>query len=277
MVTVPLGRLFLTMTQKPFIHSFEINLANKLNSAVAKGLVGAEKEIRDFGQRYKEGFGNPADTEQVFSEVATAMRAALVDSYKTTVEERKVVPSYRQGAGRYSGGALLRALEDPSMAVGHARGISYINQALLDLEAKHWKRLNFGAAGHRVSGTKNARFPAYFDSRILFYAGSRAGLRPGFTLPAGRFIDPRSGKRVPYGPSAGSRYSGEPPTTDRFFPGGGGRGRIIQSGGIEGRHFIDAGFEVLARDFGPAIKGLYDKWIFEAKAGAKSVHFPVDV
>lgn len=251
---------------------FTYDFRQKFANAMAKDLVGVSREIKDFGTRLQGTFGNQDDAVAEFAPIAADMHASLLRAYDTLVEGRKAVQSYQNKSGTRLPGALRTTLQSPTMAVASGTGIQYLDLSLLNSDARHWRRLNFGTQGSAVHNVSGALQPVSFDGRALFYVGSQGGPRPGFALPPGRFINPGTGLRVPYGPSEGSSYSGSSPTVDRFFPGGGGRS-AVQSRGIQGRHFIEPAFAVFAHDFPIALKTLYDLWI--ADASAKTTSSPV--
>lgn len=64
------------------------------------------------------------------------------------------------GSEKHLSGHLGRALADPGMTLyTTADYISFINTDILDSEAEHWYRVNYGAAGSRYSeGRKPSRF-----------------------------------------------------------------------------------------------------------------------
>ncbi len=261
------------------VHLFAYDVSTRIASAMSRGLVGKTRDIEAFGRGLREHYGNEEDTKAFLEPVAEAMRLALLDGYGDvggylkTVEAAKQVGSYRGGAGRLPG-AMIAALAHPSMAVADGRGISYINKTLLNKEAIHWMRLNFGAQGSAVSNRTPRMFPVYFDQRILFPVGSEAQVRPAFSLPAGRWTN--GSERVPFNKGSPSGELGRV-SVDRFFPGGGGRGTkavdgaggkpsAYKTGGIVGANFIDAGFAAFAGEFGPALLLMHKKWTTDAAA-----------
>ncbi len=137
--------------------------------------------------------------------LANAMRDRLDITYARSVEGRKQVPSYRIGRGRYSGGALRRALRAPDMIVATDDGINYINQDRLGQEARHWARLNFGVAP--ASTPASYRGTLKFGGKSIGTVGFRAQPRPPMFLPAGfwNFVEGKIGgfaaPRVPKQPA----------------------------------------------------------------------------
>lgn len=123
--------------------------------------------------------------------LAIEMRNALINRYGQSVNKRKQVPSHRR-KNRLSG-ALGRAIAQPDMAVATPSGINYINQNRLNVEARHWQRINFGVRGApgARNGTAATKTPEQFDlfggrgNRSMGKIGFRANPRPPMYLPPG--------------------------------------------------------------------------------------------
>lgn len=122
--------------------------------------------------------------------LAEKMRQRLIFQYGQSVERRKQVPSYAR-SNRLSG-KLRIAISQPDMAVGTATGIQYINQDRLNVEARHWARINFGvqaAPGARRGAARSdppQRFKLLGNSgRSVGTVGFRAKPRPPMYLPPG--------------------------------------------------------------------------------------------
>lgn len=170
----------------------------------------------------------------------------VLKSYDQTVTNApERAPSYLR-PGRFAGGALRKALADPSFWTASRDGVTFGNVALLNTQGKQWARLNYGAGSKAGSGA-TAGFhdsltgydPAHTSQRGLtfssaggaegnrigsfysFQAQSRfegfaqhilnPGPRPAFTIPRGIWLGGKSGN-YPVPP----RFTGGP-TTDRFF------------------------------------------------------------
>lgn len=168
---------------------------------------------------------------------------------------KRPVGSYRQG-DRYSGGALVRALSNPAMFQASATGLAFINRELLDKEARHWARLNFGAgAGGRESDlTPPGRFPV---TGLGMMMGLDPDPRPAFKLPPGFWLG--SGRRVPssddrVGQDAFYLRSGSAALSQSL----GKSDRQTFTRGIAANNFLDAPIESIASQIKPGLDKLWE-------------------
>lgn len=76
--------------------------------------------------------------------LAGHMRTAMVNSYVAKVETRRQVPRGGHPRRNRLSGHLKKALQNPDMVVATSKGINYVNQDRLNIEARHWQRINFG-------------------------------------------------------------------------------------------------------------------------------------
>jgi hypothetical protein len=127
---------------------------------------------------------------QAHRTLAQGMREAVLKSYGQQIEARKQVPSYAR-TNRLSG-ALRTALRARDRVVASEEGIEYVNQDRLNLEARHWQRLNFGVRGAPGArrGAATSKAPQQFKLRANNQSlgktvGFRAKPRPPMYLPAG--------------------------------------------------------------------------------------------
>ena len=192
--------------------------------------------------------GGRQDMQKANTEIATKMRVAIVDSYQNRVTARERFTPYRIGQNRFSGGALGRALGSPSMAVARADGIDFVDDALLDSQAAHWYRLNFGA------GAKATQL----------YTGRPVRVKLGRNLGSIRMNDPPS---APFSMPFGLWERGQTGRSPGFYPLR--RALVVPTEGIAGRRFLDAGLHAFAREFPPAYEALVEKWVTEAHNAAK--------
>lgn len=225
---------------------FKLELAEALRASTAEQIKLAGKGFGEIVKLYQEILKNQNGLRKVNQELADSMQQATLEAYNERVVRHQVA-SYRDGDGRFPG-ALRDALEDPSMAVGTATGIAFINETLLNDRAIFWARLNFGTLG---TGEQSFDFPA---PRARLQFGSNQGINLHL---AG---DRRPPFRVPEFPKHGGDNKGlgyfNP--EGQFFLGKGnkeeGDKTIARSGfsrGIGARRFLDAGLVRLARDFKP--------------------------
>jgi len=231
------------------------------------------EEMRDVvvqvGQVFAE---DDASTRQkLFQELGEAAQRSSAASYGQLVTRREGPASathYRAGEGRLAGGVMVRALNDPAFFNATSLGLEWGNKELLDAAAAQWHRLNFGAGG-RAGGGGDQEFPVHFGSGGGTALGFDDGPSPGFSMPPGVWVG-MSGDRV----SAGSSGRG----TDQFFPQSrpitndsgakvgsvnirpkgimGASNRSRQTGGIEGKHFMEAGLRRIANDL-PIVMDTY--------------------
>lgn len=161
---------------------------------------------------------------------------------------RRPVPSYRIG-DRYAGGALLRALRNPNMVEATEFTLRFINTDILNTEARHWRRLNFGAGAGSEGGLQApAQFPIAWEGMVVATLGLTPDFRPAFTMPQGIFVAP-GGNRVE---SSASRRG-----SDMFFPRR--ASRRYPTAGIASSNFLDAGVRRLATALPQSYLGMYQR------------------
>lgn len=199
-----------------------------------------------------------ATRRQVHYDIGKAAQRSVLNAYDGRRNRRKVA-SYRTGGdprkSRYAGGALRRALASSDFFRATPDGLLFINVGILNKEARHWRRLNFGAGA--AGGSAPGSFPVDLFNVSL---GLEADRRPSFTLPPGFWLG-TDGKPVPPGT----------PGTSQFFPlqARGGRytangrpveGRpnaAVRTRGIQATNFLDAGVRRIANELGPAYLAMY--------------------
>jgi hypothetical protein len=163
-------------------------------------------------------------------------------------------------------GALGRAIRDRRFWYATATEIKFINKDLLDKEARHWRRLNFGAGAGAI--TPPGQFQLALGSQMI---GAAIGLapdpRPAFTLPRGFFLG-----------SGGQWQPPGTPGTGVFIP----LGKTPRSTthGIVATNFLDAGVKRLLREIGIQYLGLLEDFVrtmAEGESGSVSgsVRIPV--
>lgn len=231
--------------------------------AATQGLKAVSDEMQDnlveIGEMYAQ---DDADARQrlwqELGEVAQEAMGLAFDEKVTGREGPASATHYRAGDGRLAGGLVRRVLGDPDFFRATSLGLEWGNKELLDNAAAQWHRLNFGAGG-RAGDDGGEEFP------VRFGGGSGGTLTfgdepsPGFSMPAGVWIG-LDGKRV----GAGSSANG----ADQFFPQRrpvrndagekigsinvrpkgvlGAANRSLQTSGIEGKHFMEAGLQSMA-------------------------------
>lgn len=238
-------------------------LTNELRRLVAQnfvdGFVAAihesgrirSSQFRALGEALSAGAVPEGLRARVHRDIGQAAQAATVRAYERRSPRRRLQP-YRVGTDprttRYAGGALLRALRRDDFFRATPNGLSIINVAALNREARQWARLNYGA------GSAAGSPPGVYVMELLNASiGLPPNPRPPFRLPPGFWI--RNGERVPPGE----------PGTAQFFPRGlargtGARGRpnvARMTRGIQATNFLDAGVREMARQVAPAYLTMY--------------------
>lgn len=254
------GQLVLT---PQFVGMVGFRTQRDLTKAILKAAQGALGVAAEDLRSFAVGLQNATEHDrgiqkQANEKLAQAMRTGLRAGYLDLVESEKKVPSYRIGQNRFSGGALRRALSSPDMAVATDSGISYLNQDRLNLEARHWARLNYGVAPAPKSPSFKGKLTLF--GQTIGTIGSQAQQRPPMFMPRGFWVPRRgSGYNTAFGTGAGVRGA--------FYPLG--RSAVYPTRGIIGRNYIDVGLEALVKEFPTVYAGVFRQWIDEAKAGVR--------
>lgn len=194
---------------------------------------------------------------RVHDDIGAAAQRSVVQAY-THRNPRRNLPPYREGNDprqtRYAGGRLLRALQSPSFYEATPNGLRFINTSLLNREARHWRRLNFGAGAQGGPGPRS--FPIdLFQASI----GLEPDRRPGFRLPPGFWL--RNGERVAPGR----------PGTAEFHPGRDSSANpAMMTRGIRATNFLDAGVRRIANEIGPAYLNMYRQFYNDVQSRVRA-------
>lgn len=188
------------------------------------------------------------DIADAHRRVAHAMRYEVLQAYDERVEGRQRV-SYRRGK-HLGGKALKRALQKDGMFVGDEFGVGMIDRGILDAEAAHWYRLNFGAAPATVPPAR--RYPVRITSATEQHTKALGfNFRPSsepMEMPGGFFVNGR-GRSTPFGESRGQEFR---PTSRSFW---------LPTQGIEARRFLDEAFVALSTQLPFEYEQLMEYWI----------------
>lgn len=222
----------------------------------------ANRLIRAIGRAVSADAITPQARKTAHQRIAQGAARSMAAA---SAQGKRPAGRYRGGGDRLSG-RLAPALRRSWDA--DADSIRIIDTRQLAKEAKHYRRLNFGAGGGGQEGDLSPP-----DAYSLRVTGTRAfnmiiGLapdpRPAFRLPRGVWIS-GGGERVPASQSSVG--------ADRFFPASelpnGVTGRLPKGRGTRGiaaRNFLDAGVRRIARETLPAYEGLY-RDVFYSKQG----------
>lgn len=215
---------------------------------------------------YRRGGGGSRALASANTKIAQEMQAAVLAAYDSSVDQSH---PYRVG-DRYSGGALRRALANPDMFVATYSGINFINASILDREAAHWARLNFGAApGIGADDSPFAPRAAPGPVRLELFGQPLGAIVPfgsqrgSFGIPPGVWVGSAgaSGRAIQWG----SRPAG-------FYPTRSAPKRATK--GIGARQFFAPAYEVLAEQFpvqyGNVLREIADQAVKTGKGLLKS-------
>lgn len=234
------------------VDAVALEISADVMQAMAGGFGAVNRQLGAFFERVSRDLVASPQLARVHQEVGERAQRAILNSYAQRVTAREGPASrfnaaYRNRRSRFGGGALRSALAHPGHVEAGQTYLRLLDIDILDTEAAHWYRLNFGA-GPRGRETRSAVFQMILDGRPIGPIGFTTGpSRSPVILPAGFFLNMEGSRQ---GRDASRR--GE----DAFFPAGGAagvgaRGRPLRArvtAGIAGRNYLDAGLRTLARD-----------------------------
>lgn len=178
---------------------------------------------------------------QVNHDLAYGAQQAIVTGWKSRLPVN--APGYRKGSNPDKDrlvGALGTALADSSMlALTTDRTISFLNTTVLNRDARHFLRVNYGAQGPNLSRGHQAQSFDVTQSGV-----SIATLR-----------DPTSPRPESYIPTV---YWSHGPSY--FAPARGAKG-VKPGKGVAGAHFTDLGYAYLQKEFGPQYSDMFERQI----------------
>lgn len=233
-----------------------VNISGAVVDALIKGYEGID---RNLGAMFEEiiknttGVAGMASIQKVHKDAGERAQRAIVNAYAQRVTARRGIasrndPAYRGRTTRLAG-TLRKALQNDKHVRVSGSTIFFIDRDLLDEEAKHWYRLNFGV-GRRGARSKQGSFPLLIGGVEVAELALTSGpsQKPMF-MPRGFFVN-SEGKR--------ERRDASRRGLDAFFPAGeGGRAgvrgatgtpRVILTQGIEARNYLDTGLRRLAEE-----------------------------
>lgn len=182
-------------------------------------------------------------------QIAKEAQAAMVKGWRSRLPRRS--SSYRPQARLVK--RLGRALASESMVTQTTdRTISFINQATLNSEAKHWYRVNYGAQGPNLAEGRQARsFTASVNGQALFT------LRDD-TPPAAQSFLPQ-----------GFHWRGGAFPTGIFFPDKHSAPANVRGQGVRAARFTDLGVEAVAQRLGPVYFSTLQSYLASDSGNAK--------
>lgn len=221
--------------------------------------------LQVLGEDFRSQKIPPDQLRRAYTEVGRAAQRSVVQAFTHRKNRRSGVPPYRITPNlaknkRYAGGALLRALQAPDFFRATPRGLDFINAGRLDQEARHWRRLNFGAGA--VAGDPPQKFQVVSGSGLVIAAmGLEPDPRPAFILPRGYWVDVTTGLQNIEGAHGTSAFY----PVGEYPPGVQGRGQPpIFTRGIVATNFLDAGVRRIAHELPRAFEGVAMRQLMNA-------------
>jgi len=266
-----------TATRARFLQTDAINAVRRMGvesitrsvaAAVSEAAQVQSRQLQAIGDVLSQRLASRTGMTEVHRDIGLAAQRSVLASYDQTVTARKTVPSYRLTSRnpanrRFAGGALRRALANPAFFEATSTGIRFGNIGLLDREAAHWHRLNFGAAP--IGEGSRSRFNVTWSGLVIAALGLEDGPSPGFLIPRGYWV---LGNEVVGSGTRGSAAfypASELPSgiARRTLP-----SPARQSAGIEARNFLDAGIRRIAEELPAAYQDMYREWWEQATRGS---------
>jgi hypothetical protein len=258
------GRIAGDQAKVRIVNAVKFELGAAVREALIAGYVSMGGPLKDYLESATHGLRDPSNLEAVHKQVGKRAQDAMVRSYDQRVTARagpasRSDPHYKTRRTRLSG-TLRNALKADSHVDVKGGTLTFLDPGLLDKEAAHWYRLNFGA-GERGRRGQAGLFDLIVNGEFVGALGFKTGpSKSPVIMPAGFFIS-ADGKL--------QRRNAARLGLDAFFPrppgGGGIASRPIVTQGIEARRFIDTGVRTLARELPKA----WDDMIRESFAQAK--------
>lgn len=239
--------------RQQLIAAARFSLVDILKQAIAAG-VPNERQLKVMLEAARAEAIPRAARQQMWTEIGVAAQASLVQGY-TSRRLKRPVASYRSG-DRFAG-ALGKALRSESMWMATPFGLYFLNREVLDREAQHWRRLNFGAGagGKERSILAPGRFPV---TGLGMMIGLEPDPRPAFLIPPGFWI----------GEGALQFPSKERVGQDAFYVGtrsaalaqsaGRRMSKVGMTRGIASRNFLDPAMRRIGREIKPGLDRLWE-------------------
>ena len=231
----------MTSFDRLFVKVVQDNVARYVTIATSRIISQIAKETAGEAGETIAGFADalPLILARNRPKLAAANQASAIRAQRAILNRYLDVtsgspPSYRQGQNRLSGGLLLSALSDPGFLHTSYDRVYFINEDLLDRQAAHWYRLNFGA-GSGESSTVSAPLSFFGQSSGLRFGWANRRASKGFFMPAGGWTE--AGQFYPQSQLGSAGVSSLRRTSYRS--------RVNP---IKARGFLEPGIRTLARE-----------------------------
>lgn len=147
-----------------YYHNLTIDRVVLTASIFARG--SAAESVGIVAKTYKQLMKNKAHAfQKMFERVGQEATAGVAKEFAKTKVGGSSKGFRSDAPGQYrrdSGGKLAKALRSPNMYVATKDGLLFINRNWLDINARQWYRLNFGAGGAGSSGRRPGWKPVSF-------------------------------------------------------------------------------------------------------------------
>ena len=231
----------------PLVRQYRNNVIIGSTNAIARGAAQSMTQlpevVEQLGNTLRRRGLPRAKMKALNLEIARVGQQAVVSGWRSRLPRNA-----GGGTGRYAG-TLGPALANPAMLEGTSdRVISFINGDVLDQEAAHWYRINYGAAGPNYSSPNAQRA----DTFVINLNG-----RPFITLRDDRPPDPTTFFPRQFFWTESNRLVVTGP------------GVVQTNAGAAPAHFIDLGLQAVAEVFPVAYDAFFRDWLRDAKSQAR--------
>jgi hypothetical protein len=238
-----------------FVNILRQNMRVSASNAISRAVQAAGSEVpramEILGKSFQKAALPRSQLASINKAIAGNAQAAMVAGWRSRLP--------RGNSGGALSGTLGDALASESMTAHTTdRVISFVNTDVLRQTAKHWYRINYGAAGPNMAGGVELQaFTVKLNNRPFLVLRDDAPPAPLSWLP--RVFD-----WTPEGRMIVIRGPAEP------------RGK-----GSRAARFTDLGLAVVAEQFGPAYDQFLRDWIQDeahrARLGRRGIHVEAEV
>lgn len=226
------------------VSAAKVSLVGTVKEAIKLG-VPNDRELKILLDALRSEAITRSARQQMWDTIAESARRSTISAYSNRKLKRPA-GSYQRDS-RLSG-ALKKALSNPEIIKASPTGLVMFNRDILDKEAKHWRRLNFGAGegGREGDLTAPGQFPVTGMGMLM---GLEPDPRPKFGLPKGFFIGAGDVGDNPFHATKGPQK----------YP----------TRGIAARNFLDAPMKLVAREIKPNLDRLWESQFADASRLSK--------
>lgn len=251
--------------------NFTADIVDLIRVAAADGVAGAANGVGALAAAFAKSVGNPDDLARAHQNVGERMQDAVLNAY----DARDLNGEQERDSPKRFKGKLRPALADPRQINATGKGIQFVNRSIMASRARHFARLNWGAAGSGFSGGSSPRTPLTLFGDTIASISFNEETRPAFSLPAGLFLGPNGRYTLP----SGSRRDGMFVTLGEL-PQGVLAGRAVSARkrgvfnkptrGIRAQYFLEEGIDQMVEAIPQEYNVLMQKWLNEGKKGGRA-------